>query len=340
MKMLLVCPHFRNIEKGIVDSFRRIGVEVYPFFFSMGMDNHHYYQRLKLKLGLNINDFLEKEKVKFNERLKQEYEYIQPEIVYIIQGRWMAQDTIRLFRKTSYVVLYLWDMVSLFPEMEETFGEYNVIYSFDKNDTNQLCSLGYNANFKPSGYDSSIYFPIMCEKEYDLCFVGAMYPERVKLLKKIYNQLPGLNWAVYGEYAPIRKPIQWVKWRFSSDYKLFKNKNIDKTEVNEIYNKSKIVLSIVRSNQENGWSARLPEILGTKSFQLTTYFPAVEKEFLGCIVLYKNEMDCIYQIQYYLSHAKEREEIAERGFQKARSLSDDELNKIIIQEYNEWRRLK
>ena len=277
-----------------------------------------------------------KEKIRFNERLLNEFSRVKPDLVYVIQGRWVSEETIMEFRKTSFVALYLWDMVSLFPEMESTFSEYNVIYSFDIKDTEKLISKGYNAKFKPSGYDTSVYFPIKCNKEYDICFVGAMYPDRVQFLKKIDSSLPGLKWAVYGEYAPIRKPIRWVKWRFSSDFKLFKNRNIDKTKVNEVYNKSKIVL-IVRNNQENGWSSRLPEIMGTKSFQLTTYFPAVENEFTDCLALYKNERECIAQIQYYLSHEAERTGIAENAYKKAQLFSDDVLNNQIIQDFIEWR---
>lgn len=338
MKMFLVCPHFRNIEYGVTDSFKRLGADVYPFYFNMGMDRHHYYQRIKHKFGGNIDAFLQDEKKKINTRLLEEYQRIQPDLVYVIQGRWVAAETIREFKKHSYVALYLWDMVSLFPEMIETFKEYDTIYSFDKSDTKNLIAEGYNAKFKPSGYDDSVYYPMDCNKEYDVAFVGAMYRERVDLLKRLHIKFPNIKWAVYGEYAPLRKPVRWLRWRFSSNYHFFKNKNINKNEVNELYNKSKIVLSIVRSNQDNGWSARLPEILGTKSFQITTHFPIVESEFSNCLCTYKDESELIAQIAYYLSNEVEREQIAENGYNKAKELSDDQLNLQILKDYLDWRK--
>jgi len=337
MKMLLVCPHFRNIEYGVAVSFKRLGVDVYPIFFNMGMDKKHIYQRVKNKLGMSIEKFLLNEKRKFNEQLLEKYQLVQPDCVYIIQGRWVSAESIKQMKKKSFIALYLWDMVNLFPEMYDTFHQYNIIYSFDKHDCELLNKKGYNAKFKPSGYDDSVYFPVQQEKEYDVSFVGAMYPERVALLKELIKKLPGIRWGIFGEYAPMRNPVKWLKWRFSSDYSYFRNKNISKAEANLVYNKSKIILSIVRANQIDGWSARLPEILGAKAFQITNYYSSVEKEFQGCLCLYKNNTELVTLIQYYLQNEPVREAIAEQGYQKVkRFYSDDLLNKIIIDDYFDW----
>ncbi len=339
--MMLICPHFRQIEYGVLDSFKRLGIEVYPLFFSMGMDKKHYIQRLKNKMGLSIDDFLTKEKEKFNSKVLKQYNQIKPDFVYVIQGRWVSEDTLIEINKLSYTSLYLWDMVSLFPEMEETFKHYNSIYSFDAQDTKALKNFGYNAKFKPSGYDSSVYYPISCDKEYDISFIGAMYPERVKLLKELIVEFPDIKWAIYGEYAPIRMPLKWLRWRLTSDYHYFKNKNIEKDEVNKIYNKSKIVLSIVRENQMNGWSARLTEILGTQSFQLTNYYPSVSEEFAGCLVTYSDKDDLIKHIKYYLYNDKDRTKVAQNGYIKVKEqFSDDVLNQMIINDYVDWRNRK
>lgn len=337
MKMMIVCPHFRDIEYGIIESFNRLGVKVYPFFFSVGMDKWHYIQRFKNKLGFNVDKFLNKEKFKFNKRLLIEFNKINPDIVYVIQGRWMDVETIKYMKKSAFIALYLWDMVSLFPEMIDSFVEYNIIYSFDQQDTNFLKKKGYNVKFKPSGYDNSVYYPMFVEKEYDIAFVGAMYPERVLILDELIKTFPNLKWMIYGEYAPTRKPLHWLKWFLSDRRKYYKNKNIEKEKVNELYNKSRIVLSIVRDNQKDGWSSRLTEILGTSSFQLTNYFSSVEKEFSNCLVMYKNLDELKLLIEFYLVHNEKRDKISKNGYTKAKNkYADDIINQVIIDDYKIW----
>lgn len=334
MKMLLVCPKFHDIEYGILNSFKRLGMDVYPLFFDMGISEKKYIKRIKLKVGWNTNKILREEKKQFNSLALKMYNEIQPDIVYVIQGRWMSKDTLAIIKKKSYIALYLWDMISLFPEMRETFDKYDIIYSFDKRDTKFLKEQGLNAKFKPSGYDNSIYYPIECIKKYDVAFVGAMYPERVKMLKALIKEFPDINWAIYGEYAPLRNWIKWVKWRFSSDFRYFKNSNLKKNDVNKLYNKSKIVLSIVRENQKDGWSARLPEVLGAKTFQLTNYYDSVEKEFIGCLDMYKDQKELIEKIRFYLKNDQKRNIIASEGYRKVKEkYSDDILNKIIIDDF-------
>lgn len=338
MKMMLVCPHFRDIEYGVIESFRHLGVDVYPFFFSVGMDKWHYFQRLKNKLGFNIDNFLCKEKKKFNTKLLKKFDSLHPDIVYVIQGRWMDVESIKYMNRYAYTALYLWDMVSLFPEMEEGFPEYNTIYSFDQHDAQHLQNKGYNAKFKPSGYDNSVYYPMRVEKKYDIAFVGAMYPERIEILDELIKCFPNANWAIFGEYAPARKPLKWVKWFFSEKHKYYQNRNIEKKKVNEIYNESRIVLSIVRDNQADGWSSRLTEILGTSSFQITNYFASVEKEFSDSLVMYRNLDELKSLLEYYLSHDSEREEISKIGYQKVKSkYADDVMNQVVIDDYKLWR---
>ena len=127
MKILIICPHFRGIEFGIVDSFKRLGHDVCPVFFSVGMDPWHYYQRIKIKLNMSIDSFLEKEKRKFNKIVITEFLKFNPDYVYVIQGRWMSEDTVNFIKEKARISLYLWDMVSLFPEMIPTFKCYDLV---------------------------------------------------------------------------------------------------------------------------------------------------------------------------------------------------------------------
>lgn len=338
MKLLIVIPHFNKIEYGVIDSYKRLGFDVYSLFFSVGFSKFNFYQRVKNKLGFSVNKYLERQKGRFNKRLLKKYYSIRPDIVYVVQGRWVDETTLKKFGENVFKVLYLWDMVSLFPEMKKTFRYYDCLLSFDKEDAERLKKQGYNSAFRPSGYDPCVYYPIEFKKSIDISFIGAMYQDRVEMLKKLISDFPCLKIELYGKYAHIVEFKKWLKWRFSKESHFFKNKNISKTNVNVVYNKSKIVLAIVRNNQTDGWSSRLPEILGSRAFQITNYYPSVEKEFAGSLVTYKDYSDLKEKISYYLAHEKERTAIAQKGYRKVSvEMTEDAINHILIDEYKKWK---
>ena len=105
----------------------------------------------------------------------------------------------------------------------------------------------------------------------------------------------------YGEYAPLRKPLQFLRWLFSNKKKTFKNRNIHYKKVNYIYNKSKIVLNIQCNQSKKGWSSRLPEISATKAFQIVDYNSFIDERLGDSIVMFKNYDELKFLIEYFLN---------------------------------------
>ena len=72
MKLLIVIPHFNKIEYGVIDSYKRLGFDVYSLFFSVGFSKFNLFQRVKNKLGFNVNKYLERQKGNLLKRLVKE----------------------------------------------------------------------------------------------------------------------------------------------------------------------------------------------------------------------------------------------------------------------------
>ena len=85
-----------------------------------------------------------------------------------------------------------------------------------------------------------------------------------------------------------------------------------------IYNKTGINLNITLRSIHTGIPLRAFEILGSGGFLLSNYQP----DFADCYndgedyVSYYSKEDMLEKIEYYLSHEKERQEIAEKGFRR------------------------
>lgn len=85
-----------------------------------------------------------------------------------------------------------------------------------------------------------------------------------------------------------------------------------------VYNNAKINLNITLRSIHTGIPLRAFEILGAGGFLLTNY----QRDFEDCYVSgedyvsFDSKEDMLYKIEYYLSHEKERAEIATNGFRR------------------------
>lgn len=104
-------------------------------------------------------------------------------------------------------------------------------------------------------------------------------------------------------------------------------------EVSNIYHTSKINLNITLHCIETGASQRVFDVMAAGGFLLSNYQQELAELFVPGeeIVLYHNMEELEYYVEYYLSHEKEREQIAKRGQQKVIRLHDfhDKIQKVM-----------
>lgn len=318
----------------LYNGFKKAGWDVSIIDECGSITESDYVDRLRQKLGFPYSKKIIERQKKYNIKILNTTKSFNPDIVYLCQGSDIYPETVETLQKKAFVIVDMEDLIDSRKDLIPILKYANIIFTFDQNDVINLKQYNNNVIFKPAAYDNEVYKPLNIKKDIDVSFVGYMYPERRRLLNLLVKEHPEYKYEFWGEYAPLRFPLKWLKWKFSYEHKYFKNKNIPPVEVNEIYNRSKIVLNIVRENQQDGWSSRLTQILGSKAFQITNYFDTVSKNFYNCLITYKNDDEYLNSIVYYLKHDKEREEIAKNGYDKVfKDFAYDINIKTILDSY-------
>lgn len=92
------------------------------------------------------------------------------------------------------------------------------------------------------------------------------------------------------------------------------------TEMPIIFNQSKINLNLTAKSIRSGLSLRIFDVLGCEGFLITNYQAELPEHFnIGeDLEAYTSLDDLIGKCEYYLSHDKERSEIAHNGFEKVK----------------------
>lgn len=110
--------------------------------------------------------------------------------------------------------------------------------------------------------------------------------------------------------------IESIKFKIKHPYlhKFVVNKRITAQEAANIYKRTRINLNI-HIPKHTGFNCRTFEILGNGNFELCDQqnLDYIYFEDGKHIVFYKNKSDLLKKIEYYLTHDKEREKIANQG---------------------------
>jgi len=158
-----------------------------------------------------------------------------------------------------------------------------------------------------AGIDPQIHHRLHIKQSLDVVFVGTLFPDRQRILKKLTNL--NFSLAIYGQILPhigldpkLRPIYQGEAWG---------------KQAVRIYQSSKIVLNFVPPHMKVGGNLRTFEIPGSHAFQLanrcpTAYFVPDQE-----IALFSNLQDLKTKINYYLHHPQKREAIINASYRKA-----------------------
>lgn len=110
----------------------------------------------------------------------------------------------------------------------------------------------------------------------------------------------------------------------TSTYPLVHNKGIVEPfdEAYKVYKSSKININITSKTIKTGLPLRIFDILGAGGFLITNYQSELSTlfEINKDLVVYEDIEDLVNKINYYLLHQEERDEIAQNGYQKVKTL--------------------
>ena len=316
-KVLIISTKFRWYSESFADAFRQCGCDVTLHEESLRIEKSDIKRYIKYRLHLASSKDYEEIREEINKRVLEKYNQCKPDLFVVVMGNQITPDTLKIINKSCKTVVLLSDTREKYPYYDCVVPFYSKVYTYELSDLEYYKSIGVNVDALYGLVDEKQYYPIKnCNKNIDLCFVGFMNEERKKILEQLYRDFPELRMEFWGQYLTSHNPIKFLKWFFTRKRKVFKNKVIHYSKVNQIYNSSKICLNLNGVLNVNGWGSRLAEILGTCSFQIAKGNSIIDSEFEKCLVTYGSYEELKKQINEYLNDEKSRSIFANNGYNK------------------------
>jgi len=160
---------------------------------------------------------------------------------------------------------------------------------------------GVPAIYLPEASDPDLFRPMELPKQYDVCFVGACYGLRQRMVEALERS--GVRVQAYGN--------GWPKGRLPTD------------AASELFARSKIVLGCgTILHCEDFYALKLRDFDGpmSGSLYLTHNNPDLHELFVPDqeIVLFDDIPEMVRKVRHYLAHDDQRERIAKAGRERAR----------------------
>jgi spore maturation protein CgeB len=212
-------------------------------------------------------------------------------------------------------IVFLSDDHMQYEKTRPVWKLFNIIVTTDKNGREKRRKEGFNNVFLAQyACNHFMYKDLKIPRIYDVTFVGRCYGERKDFVNKLRKE--GVNIKTFGQ--------GWEN-----------DKRISRADLIKIYNQSKISLNLSLSygyiHTIKGRDFEAPAcdslLLTKESEDIKEYF-IPDKE----IITYKDVNDAAKKIKYYLKHGKEREIIAQNGYD--RILRDHTYEKRLNEIFN------
>lgn len=280
-KVLVIGPEYFKINNSIANAFEEKGYKTEVFDFSESYPVNiisKFTHGLLSKIGVKY--YMGKYNTKVNEDIITTYDIFQPDIVIVVKGHKLFEDTLK-HMSSSKLVLWMMDSVDRVPIIYNTIKFYDLVYVFEEKDIETLSERGIRSFHLPLALNAEIYknSSDSSYKPIDIIFVGSLYQERIDILKKIIDVYPEKNIIIHGFFPSWKVNLKNISLRFSKYKKYFKIGSLTPFKVNDLYSKSKIVLNMHLNFSLSGCNLRFFEIAGTKSVQVVNKKNFIDKHF-------------------------------------------------------------
>lgn len=254
---------------------------------------------------------------------------LRPDLVLALDGMDFQMEQVQAIRALGIrTAVWLTDDPYYTDITTHIAQQYDDVFTMELNSVPYYESLGCKSvHYLAFGFHPGQYKPIstISKIRRDMTFVGSGYWNRVAFFDQLTPYLANKNIVLSG--------IWWDRLR---DYEMMQskielNKWMGPQETSDIYNGSKIVINMHRSHDDTSVNSnttnmtavspniRTFEISASGTFQLTDvrddlarfYTPGVEIE------TYSSPEELVEKVEFYLSHEKERREIALRALKRS-----------------------
>ena len=328
-KVLISAPRFYGIDESIRDSWEYLGYKAVLKNYRTELTLQEKVVRaLGAKLpfskpvfNLLIKQYLDVENRNFLHMVREE----RPDLLFVIKGDHLIPNTLKVLKYELQIpiISYVWDD-PFYPRSELYYDDYrksnfekgmhlyDYIFVFDASFVEELKQRGrMNAAYLPLATDPKKYITMPLSEEderdfaYDICFVGAPYPNRVEL----FDSLSQYKLGVFGD--------GWTKYFLRRGKRVpnYYRGNATGEKVLKIYRSAKIALNLHYPDSKEGLNTRTFDILACGGCELVDYKQILVKHFkIGKeIISYRNLEELHQLVAYYCENIQELKEISKRG---------------------------
>lgn len=310
-------PHYnRSIARGLLEEGYEVDVATFYVPTPPGLVNR---VRIDLGMALGRPEYYQRYVRQFNRDLVERYRRLRPDVVIVVRGCKVWPETLEAMQDSARV-LWCHDAPQRCGLDGDQLRGYETRFLFDPVDVAWLADAhGLDSEFLPVGYDPAVYHPKPhVEKDIDVFFIGAYYPERRETLELLARRLSHRRLRFYGRHIRYREPKTWAK---AAAYGLaspgtFVNRSLDAPAIRDLYVRSRICLNMHHAQTQEGCNPRVFEILGSGAFQLCDELPYLRRNFDGIVPTYRGFDELCEKIETYLQDDGERERSASRGLER------------------------
>ncbi|OGR02053.1 MAG: hypothetical protein A2520_03155 [Deltaproteobacteria bacterium RIFOXYD12_FULL_53_23] len=318
MKIVYVRSYFskfKTLYDYLEEALQRAGHEVYPFDYrAYGIPSRiRKYNKYIEDVGL----------YKINRDFTRLVEEIRPDMLLMLHGFTITASTLQNLKEKYGMITVNW--LCDYPREFDIACHYASLFDhFLVSGSDALRRL------RLAGHKNVHLFPFACEPLYhkpvelsaaeaqqlrsDICFVGSMYPGRMRMLEKISDfdiAIWGPRWKEEMGESPLRHSVR--------------GGSLDVEEWVKVYGATKIALNNISSFApyvDNMMNTRVFEIMACKKLQLVDTRDDILMAFTSGdeLVCYSSIDELRSQIVYYLEHPEKAQEIAESGYRKVMQL--------------------
>lgn len=291
MKALIIGPRFHYFNQSVERAFHALNYETRVLAYDNPIHPYTLDNKIRYKLASEKLRLKKESRSLFHLEAELAFEEFEPDVVFVMNGDMLLSDTIQHWRgkleddplpvdKPAKVALWFFDSMTHIPLSDECITAVDAVFCYEQTDIPLIRErFGVEAHFLPQAVDLEIYHPLDVEKEYDLVFAGDIFhsQRRRKVIQAVVAHYPNLKIKVWGEYKPWYKNL-W-EWLTRERKDVYMNRNASGRQLNEDYNKARVVLNIHHEQQKDGANPKVYEIAATGSYQVCDTNPYISKLF-------------------------------------------------------------
>ncbi|MBN2604081.1 MAG: glycosyltransferase [Candidatus Thermoplasmatota archaeon] len=338
-KIIVSGCEFHSYVYQLVKGAQDAGYIAKQHYFLLGHDGSlisilQHYSRVLFKVD---------QKKRYSESLEKIMEKECPDILLIIKGDLLLQDSLKNIRKTLpnlKIVLWLLDSIKNIDLYNSIFEDIDIVAFFEKSDLDSETSkIIKRKKYLPMAYDPLVYYPMNLEKKYDVTFCGALYPNRIPILRYLSEKGSKYKWRI-GIVGCAYRMLPFSRFNFSRKEPLiYRNiiaRCLSPAQVNQLYNQSVAVLNIHHDQNILSYNPRTIEILGSGSCQLLDHKSALDGTFPNreCVMYYEKAEDLVQKLLELFKSDKLRETLRRNAVQHVKKHTFEVRISELINELN------